>query len=716
MMKISISCMMPVAALAAFAGPMIAQPVSLKSLLAEMSDRDAVARFPSPLYQSLQASSYNRASTNRSQPDQGIGGWFADSDGLGFIRTEQINGATEWVVMEHAGPGCITRMWTPFFYYGFHDKVGPNVRIYLDGSLTPVIDESLIKLVTAQGSARPPFADYTARAGDVYLPVPFARNCKVTLAGKPFYNIINYRAYPPGTAVETFNRAAFDSARAELARTGAALLAEPAPPANAIRRHARTPGGGELKLELPAGPGAVSQFTIRLPGAMTNAALLRSSVLAMTFDGEPAVWCPVGDLFCSADSLHPFRTWQRTVSSNGTMTCRWVMPYRDSATLRVLNLDREAVEIELQAGILPWRWDERSMHFHANWRPDDVVPGTPFQDWNFLDVRGQGVFVGDAWTVLNPQGSWWGEGDEKIYVDGAWDRGFPTHFGTGTEDYYGWAGGEVPTRRDEFSVPFLANVRVGGVDGGTTGFNICTRTRSLDAIPFAQRFVFDMESSFGTDIRNPWNLLGYSAVTFWYAKPGAVHNRPARPDAAARPIVSLAEMRAKSDAIRHSVRKVRTVGPGGYEFERLKPSALSPGLRPGPQRPAAAFNPSQWSGEEHYFIPARKAGDFVEFTFTEQFSPRTLVLHLTTSYDFGIATISINGRPAAAQVDLFSAQPAVKSLNLGRHVPVNNRFVLRCELVGPNPRSRGAGTFMGLDSLETQDVAKPGTAAPNGAL
>ena len=71
-------------------------------------------------------------------------------------------------------------------------------------------------------------------------------------------------------------------------------------------------------------------------------------------------------------------------------------------------------------------------------------------------------------------------------MDGAWDKGFPTHFGTGTEDYYGWAGGVVPTRQDEFSVPFLANVRVGGLDGHTTGFNICTRTRSLDAIPFTR--------------------------------------------------------------------------------------------------------------------------------------------------------------------------------------------------------------------------------------
>ena len=91
---------------------------------------------------------------------------------------------------------------------------------------------------------------------------------------------------------------------------------------------------------------------------------------------------------------------------------------------------------------------------------------------------------------------------------------------------------------------------VGGLDGYTSGYNICTRTRSLDAIPFAHRLVFDMESSFGTDIRNPWNLLGYSVTTFWYAKPGATHNRPPQPALAAKPIHSVEDLKKMSEAIR----------------------------------------------------------------------------------------------------------------------------------------------------------------------
>jgi len=56
--------------------------------------------------------------------------------------------------------------------------------------------------------------------------------------------------------------------------------------------------------------------------------------------------------------------------------------------------------------------------------------------------------VGDQVTVLNPDDGWWGEGDEKIYIDEDRDKKFPSHFGAGTEDFYGWAGGEVPGKDD----------------------------------------------------------------------------------------------------------------------------------------------------------------------------------------------------------------------------------------------------------------------------
>ena len=53
-----------------------------------------------------------------------------------------------------------------------------------------------------------------------------------------------------------------------------------------------------------------------------------------------------------------------------------------------------------------------------------------------LHTQGRGRFVGVELHVWNPRGGWWGEGDEKFYIDG---EKFPSTFGTGSEDYFGYA-------------------------------------------------------------------------------------------------------------------------------------------------------------------------------------------------------------------------------------------------------------------------------------
>ena len=108
-----------------------------------------------------------------------------------------------------------------------------------------------------------------------------------------------------------------------------------------------------------------------------------------------------------------------------------------------------------------------------------------------------------------------------------------------------------PTKQDQFNHPYLANISVGSTTHDSTlGFNICNRIRGLDAIPFDTRLHVDMEASPGTGQRNAWNLLGYSAVTWWYAFPGATCNRPAAPDEAAMPVMSLEALQKRSGNLR----------------------------------------------------------------------------------------------------------------------------------------------------------------------
>lgn len=542
-------------AAAAISLPAPAQDITFSSLLSEMSNPDALARFPD--FRQMQASSYNRESTARGRP-----GWFADSDGTGFIREETIGGRHEFVAMEHSGPGCLTRLWAPFFYYDFNDRVGPTVRIYLDGSETPAIEAAWIELLTSNdwpdSYGKPPqrkntlripspLARFTARAGDVYLPIPFAKSCKVTFDKPPFYNIINWRAYDEGTRVETFTREMIETQREAIAACAKAIDA-PIPLSPSAVERARTDSRRQTAVSVLRGPGVLRGFRVEIdPGVLRQFPhLLRDLVVILNFDGEQTAWCPLGDFFGSPNAINNFTTRYRA-SADGVFTCNWSMPFQQSAIVTVERLSRGEFPMKVTTMVDGWTWDERSMHFHAAWRPDELHPGDQFTDINFIDIKGQGVLVGDQWSVLNPTRGWWGEGDEKIYVDAAYDHGFPDHFGTGTEDYYGWAGGVNPNASDVFSHPFLANIAVGSWShgmrlagaGDTRGFNICSRTRALDAVPFTSRLVFDMEASPGVDQRKATDFLGYSSVVFYYAKPGSSCNITPAPDAAKKPIMSL---------------------------------------------------------------------------------------------------------------------------------------------------------------------------------
>ena len=666
-------------------------PVTLASLLDEMTDRTVVARWPEREYRSLQASSYNRASVARDQP-----GWFADQDGLGFIRTETNNGRDEWVLMEHDGPGCITRMWTPYFYYGLDDRVGPNLRIYLDGNAQPVIDENMIALLTGRVDwAKPPLARETTRAGVFFLPVPFARSCRITTTAKPFYHIINYRAYSEHVSVRSFSR----DQLADAAAAGERLEARTPEDKPAIQKQQTLAAGESFVLNLPAGPASVRRFRFRVPGA--EPARLRSLVWTASFDGEQTVWCPLGDFFSAADRLHRFRMWSRAVDEDGWMTCQWVMPYARAGVVTVQNLGPSPADLEVAVTTGDWNWDDRSLLFHANWRYEEPQPTLPLRDWNFIEIEGQGVLVGDAWSILVPHSGWWGEGDEKIDVDLPPDAGFPTQFGTGTEDYYGWAGGLVPTPADEFSHPFAANIRVGGgaPQGRTRGYNICARERALDAIPFRQRLRFDIEAS--SLVRDPRVLQQYSGLVCWYARPGARHNRAPQAEDAARPLLTAEDL----DRAAPAPPEPRRI-PGAVELETLAPAGKTPGMQAAPQRPHESFGPEQWSGGRHLFMQPQNPGDYVEFKLIEKYKPQRLKLYFTKSFDFGIMKVSVNGRPVVERLDLYHKRPVVEMLDLGVHQPVDSAILVRFEFVGPNTQGRGARSFLGVDCIVSSDVER----------
>ena len=490
--------------------------VTVGTLLHELSDPEYLTRFPDPGYRLLHASSYDRRSITPGTPN-----WFANLDYNYVLRSETVDDRTEFVLLDATGPGVIVHFWTTTFGHEY------TLRVYLDGVRTPVIEGSLTQVVGRDGFIGPPLSfvapvlSGTSVGHNLYLPIPFNQRCKITVSTpllpliEPhhlFYNI-DYRVYDSGTEVESYTQDALTRYSAEYAATQFALNAgHPALTATSAcsRIEGALPWGGGTRSVTLAGPSAVRLMRFRLAAPDLDQAL-RSTHLEMDFDDEVrSVACPVGDFFGTGCCVTTGGTWYAKSLTNGTMEVYWPMPFSRRATIRVVNHGLQPVDVcqgEVWSG--PYTWDAAaSMHFHSAWRDyafEDSV-AQKGKDLNYVTLQGEGRYVGDALSVFNDTTVWWGEGDEKIYVDG---ETFPSHFGTGTEDYYGYAWCQPNT----FSTPF--NSQPLGDGNNHKGRTVNVRVRPLDNIPYRSGLRFDMEFW-------AWQTgrCRFAPTVFWYARPG----------------------------------------------------------------------------------------------------------------------------------------------------------------------------------------------------
>ncbi|MBN2173139.1 MAG: DUF2961 domain-containing protein, partial [Bacteroidales bacterium] len=159
-----------------------------------------------------------------------------------------------------------------------------------------------------------------------------------------------------------------------------------------------------------------------------------------------------------------------------------------------------------------YNWIEgRSMYFRAKWRIGNDLKSSYDQpsDISYLLTSGKGVFIGAAAHLMNPSnvpstyGNWWGEGDEKIFVD---DNPSPVFFGTGSEDYFNYAWSSP----DIFYEPYCGQPRNDGP--GTKGFVTNYRWHIIDNIPFSSQFAFYMELL----SHEPVPGFSYARIAYYY--------------------------------------------------------------------------------------------------------------------------------------------------------------------------------------------------------
>ncbi|MCJ7682388.1 MAG: DUF2961 domain-containing protein, partial [Candidatus Aminicenantes bacterium] len=336
-----------------------------------------------------------------------------------------------------------------------------------------------------------------------------------------FYQV-GVRRYSSATVISTFQPEDIRTYRYTIDRTSAILddpdhmVSIPPDPFSEEKTEILASNGKKELFSLE-GPRAIRNLSIQLTAVDRDAAL-RQTVLHIHFDDFPwgQVQSPVGDFFGAAPGVNPYTSLPFTVQPDGTMICRFVLPFQTNCRISLENRGEQEVTARIGVAVQDYDWDmDRSMHFRARWRANHDLTASPLdvQDLPFLIASGKGVYVGTVSYLLNPNpvptpyGSWWGEGDEKIFVDG---EAVPSTFGTGSEDYYNYSW-SVP---DIFYFPYCGQPKNDGP--GNRGFVTNFRWHILDSLPFQSdiRFYMELKSHEVTP------GMSYARIGYHYARPG----------------------------------------------------------------------------------------------------------------------------------------------------------------------------------------------------
>jgi hypothetical protein len=288
------------------------------------------------------------------------------------------------------------------------------------------------------------------------------------------------------------------------------------------------------------GPGRITHIW------MTQAARYRECLLRITWDHakKPSVLCPLGDFFGLGHGIvNSYQALLFTASANKNnvfnqgcaLNCYVPMPFQERALIELVNESPvnhgQYFYIDYELSNEPQPSD--AGYFHAEWRRENPFGGwghevrvnTPCANivnkertaWDnnyvILETKGQGHYIGCNLSVTNFQGTWWGEGDDMIWVDGyKWP---PDLHGTGSEDYLNQAWGMQPNA-------FLRN---GSSihESNTNGYQTSYVHHIENPVRFEKEIKVTIEHGHGNHLCNEM-----SSTAYWYARrPAAAKAVPA---------------------------------------------------------------------------------------------------------------------------------------------------------------------------------------------
>jgi hypothetical protein len=286
------------------------------------------------------------------------------------------------------------------------------------------------------------------------------------------------------------------------------------------------PGQTRVLAELE-GPGRITHIWFTASG--NERGFPRYAVIRIYWDGSnsPAVEVPLGDFFAAGHGMQvDVNSCRVATSSFGrAYNCYWAMPFRKTAKITVTN-ESEAASMGLYWSV---EWEKREIpddvpYFYAQYR--QANPPKTGSDYLIADITGKGHYAGTVLSVRASHPGWFGEGDDRFYIDG---DTIPTLQGTGTEDYINdaWA----------FRVVNRPNYGVTIWEGMNAGSHITAyRWNVTDPVFFEDSLRFAIEHKGNLFFENYALADGYtdrrpdffSSVAYWYqqGKPKAFPQLP----------------------------------------------------------------------------------------------------------------------------------------------------------------------------------------------
>jgi hypothetical protein len=432
------------------------------------------------------------------------------------------------------------------------------------------------------------------------------------------------------------------------------------------------------------GPGVITHMWITFLGpepqdwAKQGSANHQEMLLRIYWDGNPrpAVEAPLGDFFASCfGERREVVSLPVVVDDGDAYNCFWQMPFRKSARIEIVN------ESDKQISLLYYNIDwikkdklpKDTPYFYAQYRQE--YPVEHGKDYVLLDTKGKGHYVGTVLAVRTRSPSWFGEGDEKIYMDG---EAKASIWGTGTEDYFLCAWGLKQTSTPYFGVPYFDQW---GIVGGHTS---AYRWHLNDPIVFNKGIKVSFEH-FGwiAPDENPnhkstsWNERqdDYSSVAFWY-QTGQPTFAARAPHARERKLPSLERVTAYARDFADSPHH----GAGEVTVQSLE----------------------FYDGPQLLYMAKETNGAWLEVPFeVKQKEPLRLLLNMTKGPDFGQYQAFLNGVKLGQTMDFYNAKVVNEEFHLLDFWPDPGKYTLRLECVGQNHQS--SGFYAGIESVRLRE-------------